>query len=319
MNLWVALIAMGCEWLFGYPQRLVAAIGHPVMWMGWLIDRLEARFNDPERDFATRRRGGMIALGVVLLAVLAASGAITVLLRSLPFGWIGEAVLASALLAHKGLHDAVLRVVAPLRAGDIAAAREAVSHIVGRDTSTLDEAGVARAAIETLAENASDGGIAPLFYLVLFGLPGAALYKAINTADSMIGHRSERYEAFGWAAARLDDLVNFLPARLTAGFLIVMARDKTIAFEAARRDARHHASPNAGWPEAAMAGALGIGLGGPRAYQGRMLDLAPMGRGRRDLGAEDIVRAIGLYKRALFAVWTLLGGASLVWWWLLAS
>jgi len=316
MNLLVALIAMGLEGLFGYPQRLVAAIGHPVMWVGWLIDRLEARLNDPERGFASRQRRGALALGLVLLAVLIASGAIALLLRSVPFGWIAEAILAVSLLAHKGLHDAVLRVIAPLRAGDIAGAREAVSHIVGRDTSHLDESGIARAAIETLAENASDGGIAPLVYLVLFGLPGAALYKAINTADSMIGHRSERYEAFGWAAAKLDDLVNFLPARLTAMLLIAVARDRAGAWEAVRRDARNHASPNAGWPEAAMAGALGIGLGGPRAYHGETLDLPPMGRGRRDLNAEDIVRAITLYKQALFVVLVLLSGATLGWLWL---
>lgn len=319
MTLLVACVAMALEWLLGYPQKLVAAIGHPVMWMGWLIDRLEARLNTPERGFAQRQWGGAITLGLVLLTVLLVSGAIVLLLRSVPFGWIGEAVLAAPLLAHKGLHDAVMRVVEPLRAGDIAGAREAVSHIVGRDTASLNESGIARAAIETLAENASDGGIAPLFYLALLGLPGAALYKAINTADSMIGHRSERYEAFGWAAAKLDDLVNFVPARLTAMLLILVARDRAGALEAVRRDARNHASPNAGWPEAAMAGALGIGLGGPRAYHGETLDLAPMGRGRRGLGGDDIVRAITLYKRALFLVWGLLSGAALGWGWVLSS
>jgi adenosylcobinamide-phosphate synthase len=318
MSLVVALIALIIERLAGYPQKLVATIGHPVIWIGWLVARLEERLNWSHASFGRRRRRGGIALGLVLMAVLIVSFGLTLMLRSFAFGWIIEALLASSLLAQKALREAVLNVANALRTGNIDTAREAVSHIVGRDTASLDEAEISRAAIETLAENASDGVVAPLFYLALFGLPGAAIYKAINTADSMIGHRSERYAAFGWAAARLDDVANYIPARLTAILLASMAAlmpgaSPSHAYEAAMRDANKHASPNAGWPEAAMAGALDFSLGGPRAYQGKTLDLPLMGEGRRLLGAEDIEDAIGLYDRLLWALWAILSVLVIIW------
>ena len=314
----IALLAAVLERLVGYPHWLVDRIGHPVIWMGKLIETGDQRFNDPEKSFEARQALGVLAIGVVVLAVLIVTLGVQSFLRVVPFGWVIEVLLASSLIAQKGLRDAVLEVVRALGAEGIVGARQAVGRIVGRDTGELDEAGVSRAAIETLAENASDGVIAPLFFLALFGLPGAAVYKAINTADSMIGHRNERYEAFGWAAAKLDDLVNFIPARLTAGLFVFAARsepgaDAQAAWTAARRDAARHASPNAGWPEAAMAGALGFGLGGARAYGGEIVDLPRMGEGRRELAAEDVLAAVGLYDRAMLialgalAVWALVG------------
>lgn len=317
MSIWVALLAVVLERLAGYPQRLVDAIGHPVMWMGWLIGQGDRKLNRPELSFSIRKRRGILLLAGLVALVLAASLALAVALRALPFGWVIEGVLASSLLAQKGLRDAVCKVAQALSSEGILTARTAVSHIVGRDTTQLDEAEIARAAVETLAENASDGVVAPLFYLALFGLPGAAVYKAINTADSMIGHRSERHEAFGWAAARLDDVVNFIPARLTAFLFIIAAAvtktaDAARAYEAVRRDAKKHASLNAGWPESAMAGALGFGLGGPRAYQGVMIDLPRMGDGRRDLQAGDILAAVGLYDRMLWLVWRLLAAIATI-------
>ncbi|WP_332719611.1 adenosylcobinamide-phosphate synthase CbiB [Pelagibacterium mangrovi] len=314
----IALLAAVLERLVGYPHWLVDRIGHPVIWIGGLIEAEDKRRNDPKKSFEARQALGVLSIVIVVLSVLIAALGIQALLRAVPFGWAVEVVLASSLIAQKGLRDAVIAVARALRDEGIAGARRAVSHIVGRDTSELDEAGVSRAAIETLAENASDGVIAPLFYLALFGLPGAAVYKAINTADSMIGHRTERHEAFGWAAAKLDDLVNWVPARLTAGLFVLAARsmpgaDSDAAWAAAKRDAAEHASPNAGWPEAAMAGALGFGLGGPRAYGGETVDLPTMGDGRRELVAEDIAVAIGLFDRAMMialgglAVWALVG------------
>lgn len=313
-----ALLAAVFEKFVGYPHWLVDRIGHPVIWIGKLIEAEEKRLNDSKKSFDIRRALGVLAITLVVLAVLIVSLGIQSLLAFVPFGWVIEVLLASSLIAQKGLRDAVLDVARALREEGISGARRAVSQIVGRDTSELEEAGVCRAAIETLAENASDGVIAPLFYLALFGLPGAAVYKAINTADSMIGHRNERYEAFGWGAAKLDDLVNFIPARLTAGLFVFAGRfvpgaDGEAAWAAARRDAPNHASPNAGWPEAAMAGALGFGLGGPRAYGGTMVDLPKMGDGRRELAGEDITAAIGLYDRAMLvalgglAVWAVAG------------
>jgi len=188
-----------------------------------------------------------------------------------------------------------------LEQGGIAAGRAAVAKIVGRDPQTLDAAGVARAAIESLAENFSDAVVAPVFWMAISGLPGAALYKAINTADSMIGHRTPRYEAFGWAAARLDDLVNLPASRLSALLLVAAAalnKNAAAAWRAVRRDASRHRSPNAGYPEAAMAGALGLSLAGPRVYGGVTIDDATMGDGRRDATAADIRRALTLYRYA---------------------
>ena len=216
---------------------------------------------------------------------------------------VAVALAASTLIAQRSLYEHVARVASALESGDLKTAREAVSHIVGRDTADLDEAGVARAAIESLAENFSDGVVAPTFWMVLAGLPGASLYKAINTADSMIGHRSERYRDFGRTAAQLDDLVN-LPASRLSAFLIIAAASfskrtsASDALQAMRRDAIKHTSPNAGYPEAALAGALGLSLGGPRSYDGAEQEGAFMGDGRREATATDIHAALELYARA---------------------
>ncbi|WP_417584035.1 adenosylcobinamide-phosphate synthase CbiB [Pelagibacterium sp.] len=310
----IAVLAAIFERFIGYPAWVTDRIGHPVIWIGNLIDALDRRYNDPGKPFESRRIWGVFAIIAVVLVTLAVTLGIQQLLHFVPFGWLFEILLASTLIAQKSLRDAVLSVARALEKDGIQAARIAVAHIVGRDTAQLDEAEVSRAAIETLAENTSDGVIAPMLFLALFGLPGAAVYKAINTADSMIGHRSERHAAFGWASAKLDDLVNFVPARLTAGLIALAARampsaDARAAWETALRDAPGHASPNAGWPEAAMAGALGFSLGGPRAYSGKTLDLPGMGTGKRELSADDIATAIRLYDRAmLFAL-----GALAVW------
>lgn len=292
-----ALLALILERLVGYPNALVARIGHPVIWMGHLIGLLENRLNN-------RTRGrGVLALVLLLVATALVTVPLVALLRALPFGWLLEAILATSLLAQKSLRDAV-RAVAAALARSLPEGRTAVSHIVGRDPQALDEAGVARAAIESLAESTSDGVIAPLFFLILGGLPGIALYKAVNTADSMIGHKTERYLQFGWAAARLDDLLNLIPARLTAlliagGAFFVRGAHPETAWSTALSDAKKHESPNAGWPEAAFAGALDFQLGGPRSYDGEPVDLPSFGAGSADLGPADIGRALQLYSATL--------------------
>jgi adenosylcobinamide-phosphate synthase len=223
-----------------------------------------------------------------------------------PSGLIGTlllGILAWPLVAFRSLYDHVAAVRDPLRAGHIEAARKAVSMIVGRDPQDLDEAGIARAAIESLAENASDGIVAPVFWGALFGLPGIFGYKAINTLDSMIGHRTERHEAFGWAAARIDDVANFIPARLTGLLFVLFAGKKRAqAMSCMRADARHHRSVNGGWPEAAMAGALGVRLCGPRAYDGKPADEPWLNAAARDPAALDITRGLELYVGAMFAL-----------------
>jgi len=286
----------------GYPERLTRAIGHPAMWIGALIERCDRLLN---RDVAPNLRRTLGALALIL--VLGTVGAIALLVQRrlllLPFGLAGLAVLTSTMLAQRSLHRYVANVASALEKNGIDAARQAVSHIVGRDTGALDRAGVARAAIESLAENFSDGIVAPVFWLVLAGLPGIALYKAINTADSMIGHRTQRYADFGWATARLDDLVNLPASRLAAVLLVTAAalrKDTSAgrAWRSLRRDAARHRSPNAGYPEAAMAGALDLALAGPRVYGGVRVEDAFMGDGRPDVTVKDINRALALYRTA---------------------
>ncbi len=295
-----AFIAMLVDRFVPYPDWLTRAIGHPVIWQGALIGFLEKRLNLPEASPRERRDAGVVMLALLIAASLSVSAVIGLLLQSVPYAFVVEAVLASTLLAHNELAKSVAR-VAEATGQSLASGREAVAHIVGRDTHELDEAEICRAAIESLAENSSDGVIAPLFWFALLGLPGIIVYKAINTADSMVGHKTLRFVDFGWASAKLDDVVNWVPARLTAVFYALAARfdrDKAVtrAWETAKRDAPKHGSPNAGWPEAALAGALDFSLGGPRNYGGKTLDLPKMGEGKRDLAPPDIYRALRLFE-----------------------
>jgi adenosylcobinamide-phosphate synthase len=294
----LALAALLLEAAVGYPAFVYRAIGHPVTWMGALLAGLERRLNRP--DAPGNRLRGIVTLAVLLAATAAAARAADGLLPE-----AAVVVIAASLPAQRSLHDHVQAVARALQSGGLEAGRTAVSMIVGRNPAHLDEAGVARAAIESLAENFSDGIAAPAFWLAAAGLPGAACYKAANTADSMIGHRTPRYETFGWAAARLDDVINLPASRLSAFFIalaaLVTGASPRGAVRAALRDAGRHRSPNAGWPEAAMAGALGLQLAGPRVYGDTLVDDAYMGDGRRDATAADIIRALRLYKAACAA------------------
>lgn len=311
----LAFLALLAELVLGYPDRLVRVAGHPVIWAGRLIAALDTALNRPGWSRARRRAAGVLTLAVLLALTVVLCAGLQRLLSSFPFGWAITAILASSLIAQRSLHAHVAAVAAALEGGGVAAGRVAVSKIVGRDLDALDEAGICRAAVESLAENFSDAVVAPAFWLALGGLAGAGAYKAVNTADSMIGHRDARHEAFGWASARLDDLVN-LPASRLAALVIVLAAfalpgaSGRHAWRAVRRDAKRHRSPNAGWPEAAMAGALGFSLAGPRAYRGVTSTDPAMGEGgRRDLAAADIRTALRLYRAAdalllaLFALW----------------
>ncbi len=287
----------------GYPDALYAQIRHPVVWIGALIAQLDRALNREGDSFAMRKAAGVLAMVVLLLVVGAVASAVAALCRALPFGGLWEAALASTLIAQRSLYDHVAAVASAFRSGGLEAARAAVSRIVGRNPATLDEPAVCRAAIESLSENFSDGVVAPAFWLLIGGLPGVTLYKAINTADSMIGHRTPRHEAFGWAGARLDDLVNLPGSRLTALLIAAAARftpgaDAAEALRSVRRDAHRHRSPNAGWPEAAMAGALDLRLGGPRTYGAVRIEDAWMGPGRTAATPEDISRALRLYRKA---------------------
>jgi adenosylcobinamide-phosphate synthase len=303
MSVALALIAMLIELCFGYPDAVLNVIGHPVTWIGRLIGALDNWLNRDAAAASERRSAGVLVVFILAAVVGAVALVVEYELLRLPLGILAAGLLASTLVAQRSLNRHVADVAAALDKGGIAAGRIAVARIVGRDTAELDAAGVARAAIESLAENFSDAVVAPVIWMVIGGLPGAALYKAINTADSMIGHRTQRHEAFGWAAARLDDLINLPASRLSALLLVAASAltkdaDSGAAWRAIRRDAARHRSPNAGYPEAAMAGALGLSLAGPRSYGGVNVDDVRMGDGRRDANAADIRRALALFQSA---------------------
>jgi adenosylcobinamide-phosphate synthase len=319
-SLLILSLALAAEAVFGYPDRLYTWIGHPVTWIGTLIKGLDRALNRDEWSFGRRRAAGVLALLLLLAITGTAAWALQAVL--LPLGLTGFAILAllaSSLLAQRSLHEHVAAVAKGLREGGIEDGRKAVSMIVGRNPQSLDEAGICRAAIESLAENFSDGIVAPAFWLGLGGFPGAVLYKTTNTADSMIGHRTPRHEAFGWAAARFDDLVNLPASRLTALLLIAAATlrqgaSPQGAWRAVLRDASHHRSPNAGWPEAAMAGALGLRLAGPRIYGDVRVEDRWMGDGRAEANVDDIERALALYRTACLLLFALATGLTLLTW-----
>ncbi|UWQ97405.1 adenosylcobinamide-phosphate synthase CbiB [Rhodobacteraceae bacterium M385] len=284
--------------LVGEPRWLWSRVTHPIVLIGRLIGWCDRRFNRG----AQGRNGVLVMVGLGLGAI-----ALGWLIAALPLGWLWQILIAAALLAQKSLVQHVAAVADGLRRSLDEGKRE-VAMIVGRDTGPLDAPAVARAAIESAAENMSDGVVAPAFWFLLGGLPGLLLYKVTNTADSMIGHRTPEHEAFGWAAARLDDVLNYIPARLTA--LLIALTHGMAALRCANRDGGKHRSVNAGWPEAAMASTLGLSLSGPRAYGGEMTaDAALNEGGTRDATPGDIAAAVGV----LWRVWAaLLIGALLL-------
>ncbi len=287
----LALALLLDAWL-GEPGWLWSRVPHPAVLIGRLIDRL---------DRALNRGGARRARGVAVAAILLIGGGLAGwAVAQLPGGAILETLLGAILLAQRSLVDHVRAVADGLRMS-LAQGRRAVARIVGRDTAQMDAPAIARASIESAAENFSDGVVAPAFWFLLLGLPGMLAYKAINTADSMIGYQSDRYRDFGWAVARLDDALNWLPARLSAA-LIALAHLRLDAWPTIRRDAPLHRSPNAGWPEAAMAVSLNVSLSGPRSYGGQLRDFPWVhAQGERMPGPGHVDRAV----RALWRAWGL--------------
>ncbi|MGG7565098.1 adenosylcobinamide-phosphate synthase CbiB [Rhodovulum sp. DZ06] len=306
------LVALVADALIGWPDALFRRIGHPVTWIGAQIGALDRGLNRDGDPDARRRAAGVLT---VLIVTAAAALPALALQAALPGGWAQAllvGLLAWPLVAARSLHEHVAEVARPLAAGDLAGARRAVSMIVGRDPETLDAPAVARAGLESLAENASDGIVAPVFWGLLLGLPGIAAYKAINTMDSMIGHRTPRHEAFGWAAARLDDAVNILPARLTGLLFAAVSGRFGGAWRAMLRDAPRHRSPNAGWPEAAMAAGLGVRLSGPRVYGDRVAEEPWLNAGAPDPDGAAMWAGLDMYLKAMGLMAAALLGLALV-------
>jgi adenosylcobinamide-phosphate synthase len=313
--------ALVIDGLVGDPDFIWRRIPHPVALIGGLIGFLDRWLNREASRPRTKRWLGAMAL-VIVVGVSAAVGfGLEWLFRSIPHGWIGTVIVAAILLAGRSLYDHVAAVAAAFAAGGLPAARQAVGRIVGRDPTSLDEAGACRAAIESAAENFSDAVVAPALWFLLLGLPGILGYKAINTADSMIGHLTPRHKDFGWAAARLDDLVNWPASRFSGallGLAAPLARGSVAtAFAVMRADACRHRSPNAGWPEAAMAGAIGVAVAGPRRYRGVLVDDPFLNAGgRRRATPNDIRRALRVYlgAAAILLVFVLALAAPIVIW-----
>ena len=301
--LMLLLAALALDVLLGDLAGVFARVPHPVVLIGRAVQWFDDRLNRERRGERDRLMRGVITVAVLVAGAAALGLALAIVLRSVRLGWAVEILLVAVLLAQRSLFDHVVAVRDALDRRGLIAGREAVSHIVGRDPQNLDEYGVARAAIESLAENFSDGVVAPALSYALFGLPGILVYKTVNTLDSMIGHRTPRYLQFGRAAARLDDLLNLVPARLSgvllaAAALVTPAAHGPPAFRMMLRDARKHRSPNAGWPEAATAGALDLALAGPRRYHGQVVNDPWLGDGRARATTADITRALRLYATA---------------------
>jgi adenosylcobinamide-phosphate synthase len=306
----ILLLALALDLFLGDMPAVWRHVPHPVTWVGAAIRWLDQRLNRAQRSDAVRRMRGALSVALLVVAAVVLGLALQAALRAVSYGWLIEAAMVAVLLAQKSLFDHVASVAVSLQQGGLLAGRQSVRQIVGRDPESLDAHGVARAAIESLAENFSDGVVAPALWYVVFGLPGLFFYKTANTLDSMIGYRSPRYLAFGWAAARLDDLANLVPARVaaillgTAAFVLPQTSGRG-AISVLLRDAGKHRSPNAGWPEAAAAGALGLALGGPRRYGGTVVAEPWLGVGRARASVSDIGLALRLYLVACLVQATL--------------
>ncbi|MEM9622383.1 MAG: adenosylcobinamide-phosphate synthase CbiB [Pseudomonadota bacterium] len=304
------LAALLLEIVCGWPDWLYRRVRHPVVWLGALITRLEHHLNrQPQAAWPSRLAGVFVVVFCVGLAVGMGS-IISMLLPNTIWGYAVEALVAASLLASRSLHAHVKRVLTPLMQGDLLSARASLAMLVSRDVTQLDEPGVCRGALESLAENTSDGIVAPLFWGCLFGLPGIAGYKAVNTLDSMLGYRSDRYLYFGWFAARLDDVLNWLPARLTA-VLYTLCRHGRRALDVVRRDAGKHRSPNAGWPEAALAGVLNVRLSGPRCYAGRVHEEAWVNASGLNPDRNSLHLGLKVYQRVVLMIIVSLTGATI--------
>ncbi|MEM1370703.1 MAG: adenosylcobinamide-phosphate synthase CbiB [Pseudomonadota bacterium] len=309
------LLAFMVDAAVGWPNLVFRAIGHPVTWIGQLISLCDRRLNVTTYAEHMRR-----ALGIFTLLVVAGSAALIAFVVQRSVVSLFDPVAATFILglmawplvATRSLYDHVLAVALPLQHNNLEGSRNSLAMIVGRDVTKLDDHGIARAAIETLAENTSDGVVAPLFWGAVLGLPGIAAYKAINTLDSMIGYRTDRHAAFGWASARTDDLVNLLPARLTGLLIACVSSQPKTALLTMWRDAKQHRSPNAGYPEAAMAGALGVRLSGPRMYADHMTEQPWLNGAAHDPDATDLHRALQAYIRAMVVLGLVLLGLATV-------
>jgi len=295
---WVVLGCLVVEVAVGYPR----AWPHPVAWPAKFIAYMEARWNKGKPSQKN-------TAGIVTVLMLSGMALLVGLVLQLFLPALIVALIATVGLAQRSLYDHVAAVLKPLQQGNLSAAREALARIVGRDVDGLDDAGVSAAALESLSESFNDGVVAPAFWFLVAGLPGLLIYKVINTADSLIGHKEPRWKDFGWAAARTDDLLNLIPARIAGGVIALVGKG---GWRTMFADAMKHASPNSGWPEAAMAGALNVRLGGEAFYDGVAHERPVLGTGPRPSVAH-LQSGLHLYMRACLLLWAILAAGGFLW------
>ena len=306
------LIALCIDRLFGWPDFLFRRFSHPVVGFGHLISLFESKLNKSIWSSNLRKATGLFSLFFLVAGLASLSFLILLAIPEGPIGILVTSILVWPLIAAKSLSDHVEAVAEPLKLNDVIKARQAVSMIVGRNSNHLDSNDIARASLESLAENTSDGVTAPLFWGVLLGFPGVLIYKFVNTADSMIGYKNERYRDFGWASARFDDLVNYIPARLTSLIYAIISRNTLEVLHVTLRDASHHRSPNAGWPETSVATSIGVKLSGPRIYDGVETNDPWLNKDGRNPTGHDVFSGLKLFDRFLWATTFLLLLCSII-------
>ena len=306
------LIALCIDRLFGWPDFLFRRFSHPVVGFGHLISLFESKLNKSIWSSNLRKATGLFSLFFLVAGLASLSFLILLAIPEGPIGILVTSILVWPLIAAKSLSDHVEAVAEPLKLNDVIKARQAVSMIVGRNSNHLDSNDIARASLESLAENTSDGVTAPLFWGVLLGFPGVLIYKFVNTADSMIGYKNERYRDFGWASARFDDLVNYIPARLTSLIYAIISRNTLEVLHVTLRDASHHRSPNAGWPETSVATSIGVKLSGPRIYDGVETNYPWLNKDGRNPTGHDVFSGLKLFDRFLWATTFLLLLCSII-------
>ena len=306
------LIALCIDRLIGWPDFLFRRFSHPVVGIGHLISLFERNLNKTTWSTSLRRTTGFLTLLFLMVGFAILGFFILLIIPEGPIGVLVTSFLVWPLIAAKSLADHVAAVAEPLKANDLPEARQAVSMIVGRNSNQLGSNDIARAALESLAENTSDGVTAPLFWGVLLGFPGVLIYKFVNTADSMIGYKNERYRDFGWASARIDDLVNYIPARLTSFMYAIISRNTLRVLRITFRDASQHRSPNAGWPETSVAASIGVKLSGPRIYEGVKTNDPWLNNDGRDPTVNDLFSGLKLFDRFLWAIIFLLLLCSII-------
>ena len=296
------LIALCIDRLFGWPDFLFRRFSHPVVGIGQLISFFERNLNKTGLSSSLRMAMGLLTLIFLMMGLTFLGFIIVLAIPAGPLGILVTSLLVWPFIAAKSLADHVEAVAEPLKTNDLPSARRAVSMIVGRNSDNLDSNDIARAALESLAENTSDGVTAPLFWGVLLGFPGVLIYKLVNTADSMIGYKSERYRDFGWASARFDDLINYIPARLTSLIYAIISRNTLKVLRITLRDASQHRSPNAGWPETSVAASIGVKLSGPRIYDGIKTNDPWLNSDGRNPTGHDLFSGLRLFDYFLWAI-----------------